>query len=120
MTDAVRSYGYEMALLDELAAGPVPDRVNTGILGLPSDRIDWERLEHWCRTLVERGGTHYYQEQALVALLLSGLPHAALPAADYVVLPSADEAVACRAALHHYVAGSKQWYFRHNWRRVQA
>ena len=23
----------------------------------------------------------------------------------------------CKAVMHHYVAGSKPWYFRHNWRR---
>jgi hypothetical protein len=120
LTDTTRSYGYEMALLEELAQGPVPDRVNTGVLGLPSDRIDWEKMEYWCRQLIERAGTHYFQEQALVALLLSGLPHAALSAAEYVVLPPADEAEACRAVLHHYVAGSKRWYFRRNWRLALA
>jgi hypothetical protein len=118
MTDITRSYGYEMPLLNELAGGPVPDRVNTGMLGLQSDRIDWDRMESWCRTLIERAGTHYYQEQALVALLLAGQPYAALPPADYVVLPRPPESADCRAVLHHYVAGSKRSYFRNNWKKV--
>jgi hypothetical protein len=116
MTDVVRSYGYEMPLLEELAGGPVPDRVNTGILGIRSDAIDWDRMEAWCRELIARAGTHYYQEQALAALLLSGQAHAALPVADYLVLPTDPEATEKRAVIHHYVAGSKRSYFRHNWR----
>jgi len=118
MTDVTRAYGYEMALLEELAGAPVPDRVNTGALGLRSDSIDWDRMEYWCRTLIERAGTHYYQEQALIALLLSGQSHAALSPKDYVVLPTPPESETCQAVLHHYVDSSKKWYFRHNWLRV--
>jgi hypothetical protein len=39
------------------------------------------------------------------------------PAADYVTLPPPAEARRCSAVMHHYVAGSKRWYFQHNWRR---
>jgi hypothetical protein len=120
MTDVVRAYGYELDLLAELAGRPVPDLVNTGILGLRSEAVDWERLERQCRVLVERAGTHYYQEQALAALHLADHPHSALPRSDYLVLPVPPEALECRAVVHHYVAGSKSWYFRHNWRRFQA
>jgi hypothetical protein len=118
MVDATRAYGYEMDLLHELAGCPVPDLVNTGGLGLRSDAIDWDIMEFWCRTLIERAGTHYYQEQALVALLLSRQAHVALPSADYLVLPREPEASECRVVLHHYVAESKPWYFRQNWRKV--
>jgi hypothetical protein len=118
MADVTRAYGYELTLLEELAGRTVPDRVNTGVLGLRSEQIDWDQMEFWCRTLIERAGTHYYQEQALAALLLSGQPHTVLPAADYVVLPRPPEIAACQAALHHYVADSKSWYFRENWRKV--
>jgi len=117
-TDIQNAYGYPLPLLGELAGRPVPELVNTGLIGLRSEEIDWEQQEYWCRTLVGRQGTHYYQEQALVALLLAGRPHITAPAADYVTLPRPPEATACRAVMHHYVAESKQWYFRHNWRRV--
>jgi hypothetical protein len=120
MTDAVRSYGYELTLLAKLSGRAVPDLVNTGMLGLRSDAIDWERLEWWCRKLIESAGTHYLQEQALMALFLSETPHAALPRADYLVLPDEMEGRECRAVAHHYVAGSKSHYFRENWRRVLA
>lgn len=115
--DIANAYGYPISLLGELAGRPVPERVNTGLLGLRSEDIDWERLEYWCEALLRRGGPQYYQEQALVALLLAGRECTVLPPADYVLLPRPPEALACRAVMHHYVAYSKRWYFQSNWRR---
>jgi hypothetical protein len=114
--DVAYAYGYSMELLNELAGRPVYDFINTGLLGLKSDSIDWDRMEYWCRTLIERAGTDYYQEQALVALQLAGLDRAVLPRQDYLVHPRGEEALACRAVLHHYVDLSKKDYFRNNWR----
>ena len=119
-TDIQNAYGYPLALLGELAGQPVPELVNTGLIGLRSEEIAWDKVEFWCRTLIERQGTQYYQEQALVALLLAGRPHVTAPITDYVTLPRPPEATECRAVMHHYVAGSKRWYFRNNWRRVLA
>ncbi len=118
--DAAYAYGYSMDLLNEVAGKPVYDFINTGLLGLRSDTIDWDRMEYWCRTLIERAGTSYYQEQALVALQLAGVDRVVLPKEDYLVYPRGEEASACRAAMHHYVDLSKKAYFRHNWRRVLA
>lgn len=117
-TDVENAYGYPLTLLNELAQCPVDEKVNTGLLGLRSDTIDWFRLEEWCRTLIERAGTHYYQEQALVALLLAGQSHVAAPIEEYVTFPRPPEVDACHAVMHHYVAGSKRWYFQRNWRRA--
>lgn len=117
-TDVEYAYGYSPELLAELAGRPVDELVNTGILGLSSEEIDWERMEYWCRTLIERAGPHYYQEQALVALHLAGRATSAAPLADYVTFPRPPEADACRAVMHHYVAASKRWYFQRNWRRA--
>lgn len=119
-TDVQNAYGYPLELLAEIAGQPVPELVNTGLCGLRSEEIDWERMETWCRTLIERGGTQYYQEQALVALLLTGRDCAVAPIDDYVTLPQPPEVHECRAVMHHYVAGSKKWYFRQNWARVLA
>lgn len=119
-TDVQTAYGYPLALLAELAGQPVPELVNTGLIGLRSEEIDWDKVEYWCCTLIERQGTHYYQEQALVALLLAGRPHVIAPICDYVTLPRPPEAGDCRAVMHHYVAESKRWYFRHNWSRALA
>jgi hypothetical protein len=109
-----------MDLLAGLAGSTPTERLNVGLCGLQSEKIDWDRLESWCRTLIDRAGTHYYLEQALVALLLAGKDCAIAPAADYVTLPRPPEAQACGAVMHHYVAGSKKWYFRNNWRRAMA
>ena len=116
--DCETSYGYSMGLLAELAGSAPAERLNVGLCGLQSDKIDWDKLESWCRTLIDRAGTHYYLEQALVALLLAGRVCAIAPAADYVTLPRPPEAFACKAVMHHYVADSKKWYFRSNWRRA--
>jgi hypothetical protein len=116
--DLVNAYGYPLDLLAELASRPVPERVNTGLLGLRSEDFDWDRLEFWCRTLLERGGPQYYQEQALVALLLAGRDCVVLPPNDYVLLPQPPEALEYRAVMHHYVAHSKRWYFQHSWRHI--
>lgn len=116
--DCETSYGYSRPLMDELAGAPTADLVNVGLTGLNSDELDWERLEHWCRTLIERERTSYYLEQALIAMLVAGRACAIAPAADYVTLPVLPEARACRAVMHHYVAQAKRWYFQENWRRV--
>lgn len=115
--DCETCYGYPRALLDELAPAPVADLVNVGLTGLHSAEIDWEKLERWTATLHARAGTSYYLEQALVAMLVAGRDCAIAPAADYVTCPRPPEADRCAAVMHHYVANSKPWYFRHNWRR---
>ena len=115
--DAAYAYGSSMELLNEIAGKPVYDFINTGLLGLKSDSIDWDKMEYWCRTLIERAGTDYYQEQALVALQLAGSDRMVLPQQDYLVYPRGEEALACRAVMHHYVDLSKKSYFRDSWRR---
>ena len=116
--DVQNAYGYPLEMLADLAGRPVPERLNTGLCGLRSEEIDWERMEYWCRTLIERAGTHYFQEQALVAIMLAGRDCTVAPIASYVTLPSAPEVHECRAVMHHYVAESKRWYFRDNWRHA--
>jgi hypothetical protein len=116
MVDVQDSYGYSRSLLESLAGAQLPPLINVGLCGLRSDILDWEKLEFWCRRLIEAEGTSYYLEQALVAMLLAGRDCAVAPAEDYLLLPSEDECRAPRAAMHHYVAGSKRYYFRHTWR----
>lgn len=118
--DITYAYGYPIEMLEELVGKPVEKLINTGLTGLRSEEIDWGKMEWWCRTLIERAGTHYFQEQALVALQLAGQANITAPPEEYVTFPQPPEALACRAAMHHYVAESKKWYFRHNWRRVMA
>jgi hypothetical protein len=120
MQDVKSSYGYSPALMRELAGGDVPARVNAGLYALFSPDIDWDRVEHWCRTQIEREGPHYLQPQALIALLMGRASPKVLPPADYIVLPSLAEGRAPTAVLHHYVAQSKRSYFQHGWRHVMG
>jgi hypothetical protein len=116
--DCETSYGYPRPLMDKLAGRPVADLVNVGLAGLNSGEINWERLESWCRQLIEQKGASYYLEQALVAMMVAGRPCDIAPGDDYVTLPRMPEARDCRAVMHHYVAESKRWYFQENWRRA--
>ena len=118
MMDVETAYGYSSTLMESLAGSPIPDRINVGICGLNSSALDWHELECWCKTLIEREGTHYYQEQAIVAMLMARQPCTIAPAADYIVLPDRREVRSPKAILHHYVADSKPWYFRYGWRGV--
>lgn len=118
--DVQDSYGYSRPLLDSLAGAPLADFVNVGLCGLNSTDLDWEKLERWCRVLLEKEGTSYFLEQALVAMLLAGRACTVAPAASYVTLPRPPEALACEAVMHHYVAESRRWYYQHNWERVIA
>lgn len=118
--DCATSYGYSRPLMNELAGAPVAELVNVGLTGLNGAELDWARLEHWCRTLIERERTSYYLEQALIAMLVAGRPCTIAPAGEYVTLPLDPEVRECRAVMHHYVANSKRWYFQRNWRHVQT
>ncbi len=118
MVDVEDAYGYSPTLMTELAGAPIPSRLNVGMCGLQSDAIDWDCLEAWCRVLLEREGSHYLQEQALVAMLTAGSPRAVAPAERYIVKPSRAETEHPSAALHHYVAETKAWYFRFGWQQT--
>lgn len=116
LVDVQTSYGYSRNLMQTLAQAPIPEQVNAGMFGLHSQAIDWEELEFWCKTLIEQEGTNYYQEQAMVAMLMARQPCAVAPATAYMVLPDRTEVMYPQAVLHHYVADSKPWYFRYGWK----
>jgi hypothetical protein len=118
MADVRDSYGYSAGLLASLAGAAPPSKVNVGLCGIRSDRLDWDRLEHWCSRLQEAEGTSYYQEQALVALLCAGGETVCAPPDDYRLMPGEEECLRPTAVMHHYVDLSKRGYFRHAWRRV--
>ena len=118
MLDVEESYGYPFGLMERFAERSVPRMVNVGLCGLKSDKIDWDRLEYWCRSLIRIGGMQYLLEQALTAMLLSEGDCSAAPRADYRVRPDLAEGRSPTAVLHHYVAESKRSYFQHGWRIV--
>lgn len=114
--DCENSYGYSRALMDRLAGATTSDRVNVGLVGLKSDDLDWDKIEAWVARLHAAEGTHYYLEQALTAMLLSGRSCTIAPPEDYVTFPRPPETEVPVAVMHHYVAASKREYFRHCWR----
>lgn len=120
LEDVMRSYGYSDGLMDELARGPVPQRMNVGLYGLHGSNVDFEYLEHCCRIQIERERANYLQEQALTALLVSGMKASLLSSDEYVVMPSLSEGRQPTAVLHHYVAQSKRYYFQHGWQLIES
>ena len=118
MVDTKTSYGYSEALMSSLTGTTIPERLNVGICGLKSEDIDWEQLEFWCKTTIEKEGKHYFQEQALTAMLLANKDCVVAPALDYQVMPAKEEAINPKAILHHYVCDSKPWYFRYGWKHI--
>ena len=118
MVDCEESYGYSRELMEELAGVPIPPLLNVGICGLASELINWEELEHWCQILVEREGTSYYLEQALVAMLAARLTPTVMPRSRYITFPTRQQTLAGEGVLQHYVADSKPWYFGEAWRQI--
>ncbi len=118
--DCVESYGYSRPLMERLVGAPIPPLVNVGLCGLRSDALDWREIEAWTAELIARERTHYYLEQALVAMLAARLAPVLAPAEDYLTKPSRAEALAPRAVMHHYVDTSRRWLYRHGWRRFNA
>ena len=120
MQDVTVSYGYPRPFLDALVGVPVPEPVNVGLYALDGARLDWERIEMWCRRQNEEYGPHYLQEQALTAMALANQAPVALPRKEYCVMPDLAEGRAPTAILHHYVAHSKRSYLQHGWRLIEA
>lgn len=118
MIDIKTVYGYSDRLMTELAGAAIPERINVGVCGLQSEAMDWEELEFWCKTMIDREGKSYYQEQAMTAMLMARQSRLAVPAETYVVMPDRQEVLSPQAILHHYVDKSKPWYFRHAWKHI--
>jgi hypothetical protein len=118
MADVGDAYGYPRDLLERIAGRTLPTKLNVGVCGLRSDEIDWTLLERWSCEMQAAAGTSYYQEQALIAMLLAGRNVRCLDAKDYRLMPDEAECLHPSAAMHHYVDLSKRGYFRHAWRHV--
>ncbi len=118
LIDTESHYGYSLKLMQELAGAAIPEKINVGVTGLLSENLNWQELEKWCEALLEREGSHYLQEQALIAMLMAKTQALALPAARYRVQPTEEEVQQAQSALQHYVAESKPWYFRYGWKKI--
>lgn len=115
-TDIKESYGYSRGLLEKLAGGRLPQRVNVGITGLISEKIDWDQLERWSYELHTREGTSYYLEQALIAMMCVKGRCGQLAEKRYITYPNEAETSTRGGVMQHYVDLSKKEYFRELWR----
>lgn len=115
--DPITSYHYSIPLMQQLAGHPIYPNINVGAAGLKSDDINWDFVESWIEIMEKQEGKSYLLEQALSAMIA---PNDAIIANknDYIVMPDETEVKNQMAALHHYVAASKEWYYKTAWRTI--
>ena len=119
MEDLLDCYGYDRALLDRLAGHPLPPKVNTGLIGLHSPSVDWDRLEGFARAmLASKPGIDHFLEQAMTAMLLAGRPFRYAPPADYYIPLAYTPGRTPPGVFHHYAGPSRKWFYRHAWRTI--
>lgn len=116
--DPIYSYHYSLKLMEQFAGNTIIPNLNVGAIGLKSESIDWDKLETWIAQLEEKEGTNYLLEQALSAMLVAGDEPIIADKKDYIVMPERNEVEHPSATLHHYVAGSKEWYYKKAWQQV--
>lgn len=101
--------------MEQFAGNTIIPNLNVGAIGLKSESIDWDKLEAWIVQLEEKEGTNYLLEQALSAMLVAGYEPIIANKKEYIVMPEQNEVEHPSAKLHHYVAGSKEWYYKKAW-----
>jgi len=116
--DPISSYHYSFRLMEQLTGCKLNKHLNVGIAALKSEDINWDVLEFWIKTLEENEGTSYLLEQALTAMLVAGKEIIVADQNAYIVKPKPHEVQAPTAVLHHYVAESKEWYYKTGWRLI--
>jgi hypothetical protein len=117
--DCERNYGYSDRLLERLAEGPLPERINGGWTAFDSSRINFSQIEFLISELEGAEGPNYFLEQALISLLASAYHHPVVaPADEYIVFPKPDQISKGAGVLQHYVDISKEGYFKKAWKTV--
>lgn len=114
MLDHWSNYGHPVEVLEQIVGTPIIPNVNSGLVGLRSETIDWDRVEFWLAEMEQRGGRLVFFEQGLTAILLSQTQAIALPKDEYVVCPTRRETKRPTAVFHHYAGNSKFRYLRYN------
>jgi len=116
--DPVYSYHFSLKLMEQLTGNTIIPNLNVGAIGLKSESIAWDKLESWIAKLEEKEGTNYLLEQALSAMLVANDNPVIADKKDYIVMPERSEVEHPSATLHHYVADSKEWYYKRAWQQV--
>lgn len=114
MFDHWSNYGHPVQLLEQLAGHKLIRNLNSGLVGMRSETIDWERLEYWLGRMLDQGGRFVFFEQGITAMLLSLSGAAGLPQQDYILSPSRRETVHPTGVFHHYAGNSKFRFLRFN------
>jgi len=118
MIDCIEAYGYTKTLIDELAATTVQNKINVGVIGLNSNKLNWDKIESWIMQLESTEGKSYYLEQALTAMIIGDQDAIKLNTRDYIVSPSKNNVIHETGILHHYVDTSKAHYFNIAWKKI--
>jgi len=117
--DVMRSYGYTNDEINAVYPPGVVRNINSGLYAIHSEEIDFDLVENLLKGFECGYGPNYYQEQLITAIILErskGL-HIA-PQSDFIVMPSKEQTINQHGVLHHYVAESKEWYFKAGWRQI--
>ena len=120
MQDKYNSYFYSFQLLNETIKKPIRQFVNSGIIGLNNDLINWEEVEIWMKNLIDNQGLNYFIEQVIHALIITKYGGKNLSPIEYTIIPELKEVLECKAHLHHYPTGYRQNYFRTTWRKFKC
>ncbi|WP_162996814.1 glycosyl transferase [Mucilaginibacter kameinonensis] len=118
MLDCQESYGYSRHLMEELCGSKIPELLNVGVIGMNSADVNWDKIDRWIGVLEEKEGASYYLEQALTAMLLTGVKTEILPSNTYIVNPDSSMVNNAAGVLHHYVDLSKDDYFTTAWKKL--
>ncbi|HXA13544.1 MAG TPA: hypothetical protein VNW23_00330 [Opitutaceae bacterium] len=114
--------GYTLprsVLQEKLGVTPAPG-VNSGVVAVRPEDVDWDLLERACALLLAEGRDQRLLEQTLWAVVLGAQNARPLPAADYRVVidpPSCQEAIAAgRPSLLHYAWHARLLYSAAEWK----
>jgi hypothetical protein len=116
LQDNATVYGYEASTLERLAGRPLPPKVNTGLVGILSESIDWSFLEYCTRELIAAPGMRHFMEQALTAVLFARQPFRYAPPADYFIPVRVEQCLEREGVFQHYAGDARPWLYRRAWR----
>ncbi|HTQ30163.1 MAG TPA: hypothetical protein VMI53_03045 [Opitutaceae bacterium] len=118
--------GYTLpraTLTERLGLAPAP-AVNSGLVAVRAEDVDWDLLERACALLLAEGRDQRLLEQTLWAVVLGAQDAHRLPAGDYRVVidpPACGAAVAAgRPALLHYAWHARLPYLAEEWQQYLA
>jgi hypothetical protein len=90
--------------------------VNSGIVAIHDDAVDWDDLERAAAALTEDHRRHWWAEQTLIAYHVSRRNARPLPVADYRLCNSRADLIGPLPVLRHYVHKAKAPYAAAEWR----